>query len=288
MKYSVTGKVVLITGPARGIGEEAARQLAARGARLSLVGREPERLADLAAELGAEHLWFECDVTDQATLESAAAETGRRLGGIDVVIANAGIASHGTVAVTPVEAQARTIEVNLLGVLRTVHATLPYVTRSRGQYQLVSSAAAFAAMPGMAAYAASKAGVEQFGNALRLELAHQGVSVGVVHPAWIDTDLVRDAQAELASFRETLRTLPRPFGAVTSVRDCAAAMVRGIEGRRRRVFVPGALAVFAALRQVMASRAAEWMLEGQLRRRVPQMEAEAQRLERPFGRTSMD
>ena len=119
---------MLITGPARGIGEETARALAARGARLSLVGLEPERLAALAAELGDGHVWFECDVTEQAALERAAEGTVEALGGIDVVIANAGIASNRTVAVGPVDALVRTIEVNLVGVVRTVCATLPHVT----------------------------------------------------------------------------------------------------------------------------------------------------------------
>src|SRR5689334_2972899 len=120
MAYPVAGKVVLVTGAARGIGAETARRLAARGARLSLVGMEPERLAALAAELGEGHAWFECDVTDQAALEAAVAGTVAKLGGIDVVVANAGIGCNGTVAVAPVEALVRTLEVNLIGVVRTV------------------------------------------------------------------------------------------------------------------------------------------------------------------------
>ncbi|HEX2091312.1 MAG TPA: SDR family NAD(P)-dependent oxidoreductase [Longimicrobiaceae bacterium] len=133
MASSLAGKVVLITGPARGIGAETARMLAAREARLSLVGREPERLAALAAELGGGHPWFECDVTDQAALDRAVAGTVEALGGIDVVVANAGIASNGTVAVGPVEALVRTIEVNLIGVVRTVSATLPHVCAQHEQ-----------------------------------------------------------------------------------------------------------------------------------------------------------
>jgi NAD(P)-dependent dehydrogenase (short-subunit alcohol dehydrogenase family) len=166
-------------------------------------------------------------VTDQAALDRAVAGTVEALGGIDVVVANAGIASNGTVAVTPVDALARTIEVNLIGVVRTVSATLPHVTERKGYYLLVSSAAALAALPGLSAYAASKAGVEFFGNALRLEVAHKGVDVGVAHPAWIDTDLVRDTKVDLPSFNSMLRTLPGPFGSFTSVRG-----VRG--GVRRR------------------------------------------------------
>jgi len=208
MTWSLAERTVFITGAARGIGAELARQVAARGARVALAGLEPERLAALAIELGADHAWFECDVTNQFALEAAVAGTVRRFGGIDVVVANAGIASNGTVAVAPADALARVIDVNLTGVIRTVSATLPHVTSRGGYVLLISSAAAFAALPGLSAYAASKAGVEQFGNALRLEVAHDGVDVGTAHPSWIDTDMVRDAKDDFASFNETLGALP--------------------------------------------------------------------------------
>jgi short-subunit dehydrogenase len=287
MPYAVSGKVVLITGPARGIGAEAARILASRGARLSLVGLEPERLAALAAELGEGHAWFECDVTDQNALEHAVGATVEALGGIDVVIANAGIANHGTVAVAPVETLARTIEVNLTGVVRTVHATLPHVSARKGYYLLVSSAAAIAALPGMAAYAAAKSGVEQFGNVLRLELAHKGVAVGVAHPAWIDTDLVRDVRRDLRSFEEILGHLPGPFGKVTSVGECAAALARGVERRSRKVYVPRTLAAAAALRQLFTSSLSDYLMRRHTTRLVPEAEREVLALGRSFGVNSM-
>jgi NAD(P)-dependent dehydrogenase (short-subunit alcohol dehydrogenase family) len=283
MPDTLSGKVVLITGPARGIGAETARLLGSRGARLSLVGLEPERLSALASELGASHVWFECDVTEQAALERAVGATVEALGGIDVVIANAGIASNGTVAVAPVETLARTIEVNLTGVVRTVSATLPHVSARKGYYLLVSSAAAIAALPGMSAYAASKSGVEQFGNVLRLELAHKGVRVGVVHPSWIDTDMVRDAQSDLAGFREMLGKLPGPFGRVTPLRDCAAAFVEAVERRRRKVYIPRTLAAAAAVRQFFMSSFADFLMGRQTRKSLPQVEQEVRALGRSFG-----
>ena len=288
MRYDVSGKVVLITGPARGIGRETARRLAARGARLSLVGLEPEQLAALAAELGEGHAWFECDVTDQAATESAVAGTIEALGRIDVVVANAGIASHCTVAVGPVDALVRTIEVNLIGVVRTVSCTLPHVERARGYYLLISSAAALAPMPVMSAYAAAKSGVEQFGNVLRLELAHKGVAVGVAHPSWIDTDLVRDARDDMKSFNEMLATLPWPFGSVTAVEDCAAALVRAVERRKRKVYVPGTLAPLSALRYLLASPLSEFLMRRNARKLLPQAEREAQELQRSFGSHSVE
>lgn len=286
--HSLRGTVVLITGPARGIGEATARTLAARGATLSLVGLEPERLAALATALGPAHSWIECDVTDQAALERAVSQTIARHGGIDVVVANAGIATNGMVAVTTADALARTIEVNLIGVVRTVRTTLDAVTARRGYFLLVSSAAAFVPAPGIAAYGAAKAGVEMFGNALRLELRHKGVRVGTAHPSWIDTDMVRDLQKDLNSFREMIASLPGPFGTITPVQRCADALVDGIVSRRRKIYVPASLAPFAALRQLLANQLADLLIARRARRMVPLAEAEVVKLGRSFGEHSVE
>lgn len=288
MADPLAGRVVLVTGAARGIGAETARRLARRGARLALVGREPERLAALADGLGAGHVWQEADVTDQGALEGAVAAVVAALGGLDVVVANAGIASHATVAVGPVEALVRVLDVNLGGVVRTVAATLPHVTARRGYYLLIASAAAFTALPGLSTYAASKAGVEHFARVLRLELAHRGVSVGVAYPSWVDTDLVRDPRRELASFEATLRALPGPFGRVTSLEACADAFVAGIAERRRAVYVPGSLRRYALLRQLLTSPLVEWVAMRQARRRLPAAERELQALGQAFGAHSAE
>lgn len=288
MTETVRGKVVLITGPARGIGEALARLLAARGARLSLVGLEPERLQALAGELGAPHRWSACDVTDQVALGRAVTDTVSALGGIDVVVANAGIASFGTVSVTPIAALARVIDVNLVGVLRTITATLPHVTARRGYYLIVSSAAALVAAPGLAAYAAAKGGVEQLGNALRLELAGKGVGVGVAHPSWIGTDMVRDVRDDLRSFDEFVRRLPGPLGRVTTVQACADALAGAIERRRRKVFVPRSLGLVAAFRSLLTSALADRVLLREVGHLVPRMETEAAALGRSFGTHSVE
>jgi hypothetical protein len=285
MTDQLSGRVVLITGAARGIGAATARAAAARGARLALLGLEPDLLAALAAELGPGHAWFPCDVTDQAAVDRAVAGTVEALGGIDVVVANAGIANNGTVAVNPPDALARTIEVNLIGVVRTVSATLPHVTDRRGYLMLVSSAAAFSVLPGLAAYCASKAGVEQFGNALRLEVAHKGVAVGTAHMLWIDTDMVRDVKEDLPTFADTLRRLG-PLGRQTSVEECAAAFVLGITRRSRKVYVPRSLAVVQALRPVLLSPLADLVLRRGSARSVPELEEQVRRLGRSFGRHS--
>jgi NAD(P)-dependent dehydrogenase (short-subunit alcohol dehydrogenase family) len=285
MKYDLRGKTVLITGAARGIGAQTARLAAGRGARVACVGLEPQLLKEVADEVGG--LWYECDVTDQAGLDAAAAAALDRFGRIDVVVANAGIANLGTVALGPIDALVRTVEVNLLGVMRTVSATLSHVAAVKGHFLLVSSAAAFTAMPGMAAYCASKAGVEQFGNVLRLEQRHVGVTVGTAHPIWIDTDLVRDISEDLASFRSALKKLPWPLSQMISVDECAKGIVKGIEARRRKVYIPRNLGIVQALRPVVLSGFADAVTaRGGGTRMVAEMEDEVRRLGRSFGRHS--
>ena len=286
MASSLSGKVVLITGAARGIGAELARMAAQRGARLSLVGLEPERLAALAAELGEGHVWFGADVTDQASLDAAVAGTVERLGGLDVVVANAGIASNGTVAANPADALVRTVDVNLNGVIRTVSATLPPVTERRGYFLIVSSAAALASCPGLAAYSASKIGVEHFAGALRIELASKGVAVGVAHPAWIDTDLVRDQRSEVSAFNDMLARMPWPFNTVLPVETCARALLTGIERRSRKIYVPDALAVMEAIRPFFMGELWEKRSAKDMGHLLQRLEADVIALGRAFGRQS--
>jgi len=283
MTSPLAGKALLITGAARGIGEHVARLAAARGARLALVGLEVERLRTVASDVDG--FWAEADVTDQAAMDAAVAGAVEALGGLDAVVANAGVANLGTVAISPVEAVLRTVDVNLGGVIRTVSATLPHVLAARGYYLLVSSAAAFTALPGMAAYCAAKAGVEQFGNVLRMETAHRGVRVGVAHPSWVDTDLVRGFQADLPSFRVAQRKLPPPFGTTTTVHACAEALVRALERRKRRIYVPRSVALAQALRTAILSPLGDRVIAAGSRNgaRIDEMEAEVLRLGRFFG-----
>lgn len=284
----LAGRSVLITGAARGIGAELARKAAARGAHVALVGLEPELLAEVADELGPGHLWVEADVTDPDALAIAVRRTVETFGGLDVVVANAGLAPLTTVATSSARALARTIEVNLTGAVLTAHAALPEIVKRQGHVLLISSAAAFTVLPGMSAYCASKAGLERFGDVLRLEVAHKGVTVASAHPTWIDTDLVRDTEAALPSFARTRSKLPGPLGAFTSVAACAEALVENLETRRRRVFVPGSVGIVSALRQVVTGVVAEKVMLPVVRSRVPQLERDIAALQgREFGANSV-
>ncbi|SES27794.1 short-chain dehydrogenase/reductase [Actinokineospora terrae] len=235
---SVAGKVILITGAARGFGAGLARRFAAAGAEVALVGLEPEELAEVAADCGPNAAVFEADVTDWAALEAAVKGTVERFGGIDIVIANAGIAAAGFVRSIDPAAFERTIEVDLLGVWRTVRVTLPHVIERKGYVLVVSSMAAIAHAPAMAAYAAAKAGVEAFTNSLRAEVRHLGVKVGVAHPSWIATDLVNGAD-EHPVFGPLRAAMPGPIGKTYPVSVALDALAAGVLRRDRTVHVPG-------------------------------------------------
>jgi len=237
MDWRTRGKTVLITGAARGLGAETARRVAARGANVALVGLEPDELQRVAAQCGKNAACFECDVTDKEALERAVRGAVERYGGIDVVMANAGIAPGGMVRSTDPAAFERTIEINLLGVWRTVRATLPHVIERQGYVLVIASLAAAVHGPGMAAYSASKAGAEAFADSLRVEVKHLGVDVGVGYFSFIDTDMVRgaDAHPALGRFREEAGW---PFNKTYPLSQAGRAVANGIEKRSRWVVVP--------------------------------------------------
>jgi len=279
---SLDGKVVFITGAARGIGAAVAAEAHRRGAKIALSGLEPELLAEVAAKLGPDTPHFECDVTDMDSVQAAVDGTVEALGGIDIVLANAGIGTYGTVEKGSPEAFMRTIDINLNGVYRTVHATLPHILGTRGYISVVASMASFAPTAGMSSYNASKAGVEIFVRALRQEVGFRGVDAGTVHPSWIDTDLVRDAEADMPVFRENRSRLPWPLKATTSVEACAQAIVDGFEKRSARVYVPRAAAIIYWLRSLIMGTPGEKLASAEAATMVPRMERELAAL----GRTS--
>jgi short-subunit dehydrogenase len=153
----------------------------------------------------------------------------------------------------------RTIEVNLLGVFRTVKATLPFVTERKGYFLLISSASALVHTPLMAAYTASKAGVEAFGDALRVEVAHTGTKVGVAYFSFIDTDMVRRG-FDRPSAKEGQERLGGPFSKWAPVSDVGDAIVDGVQRRARHVMVPKSLRPLLYLRAVIQPLT-EWQVK---------------------------
>lgn len=281
---SVNGKVALITGGANGVGAEVARRLHAKGAKLVLTDIDEALLKEVAAALGEDRvLTVVADVRELAAMEAAAAKGVERFGGIDIVMANAGIATYGTVLKVDPEAFKTLIDVNVVGVFNTVRAALPSVIERRGYVLIVSSLAAFAAAPGMAPYDTAKAGVEHFANSLRLELAYQGVDVGSAHMSWIDTPLVRDSKADMSAFREMLDSLPGPLGKTTSVEKCGEAFVAGIEARKTRIYCPGWVGLVRWLKPLLSTRFGEALTGKTAPELMPKMDAEVAALGRSMS-----
>ena len=249
-KRRISGKVVLITGAARGIGAGVARKLAAEGARLALVGLEAEQLRAVAAECGPEAIAVEADVTDWDQLRKAVTEVIARFGRIDVVMANAGIAAAGFVRSIDPAAFEKVIEVDLLGVWRTVRVCLPHLIESRGYCLIVSSMAAVVHIPGNAPYNMAKAGAEAFGNTLRAEVRHLGVRVGVAHPTWIATDMVAGADQHPV-FGPLRGSMPGPLGKTYPLSTAVDAFAAGIARRARTIHIPSQLLVAKLLRAVL-------------------------------------
>ncbi|MBF6413122.1 SDR family NAD(P)-dependent oxidoreductase [Nocardia cyriacigeorgica] len=185
---SVAGRRVLITGAARGIGAALARQLSAHGAKVGLLGLEPELLAEVARECG-EVPWRYCDVSDREQVDAAVEAVVGELGGLDAIVANAGVAKQLPLIGGDPEVMERTLAVNVLGVYYTVRAAGPHISHPEGYALVVSSLAAAVHLPLLGAYSASKAGVEALGDTLRHELRHTGAKVGVGYFAELDTDM---------------------------------------------------------------------------------------------------
>ena len=237
-RLDLTGRAVAVTGGARGIGLEVARAARARGARVALLDVDGAGAEREAAALGGGAVGLRADVTRLPELEAAMAEAADRLGGIDVVVANAGIGAWTTsVERGDREHQRRVLDVNLHGVWHTAWAGARLVAERRGHFVVVSSIAAFVLTPGWAAYAASKAAVEQLGRSMRAELAPAGATVGVAHFGVVDTELVRTFERDEAVARMEALYGRLPTRRV-SAQAAGEALVRGIERRAPRTVYP--------------------------------------------------
>jgi NAD(P)-dependent dehydrogenase (short-subunit alcohol dehydrogenase family) len=231
---SLEGRRVIITGAARGIGSALAKRLHSRGARVAVAGLEPELLEDVSRSCGNAH-WALCDVGDRNQVEAAVASAAERFGGLDVVVANAGIAGQMPMLGGNPEVMEKTIRVNVLGVYNTLRAAGPYLSHENGYALVMSSLAAAVHLPMMGAYSASKAAVEALANTLRIEARSSGAKVGVAYFAELDTDMTRRgfgtaAASEFPAVKVFVRVKPLEHG--------IEALERGIARRSRRIVVP--------------------------------------------------
>ena len=252
-RYDLNHKVALVTGAARGIGFETAKAIVARGGSVVVVDLDSEAAEAAAAQLHDNRaIGIAADVTDRGAMRQAVAATVERFGGVDVVVANAGIASKAaTFRAMATEVFERVIDVNLIGVVRTVEAALPEIVRRQGHAVVVASIYAFQNGIGASPYAMSKAAVEQFGRALRAELVQHGASASVAYFGFIDTEMVHRgidqdplADSLFATFPKLLHKRLHPSAA-------GEAIAVGIERRAPRIIRPRRWAVLSTLRGIV-------------------------------------
>lgn len=251
-RVSLDGKRVLITGGARGIGLAAARAAVDRGARVALLDRDEAAVKAAARELGSAAMGLTADVTDADGLVTAVDTAAAKLGGLDLVIANAGVAPKmTTVAGTSHAEFARVIGINLTGVWYTVHAALPHLAASGGRLVLVASVYSFINGAFSGPYAVSKAGVEALARTLRVELAADGIAVTAAHFGFVDTDLVHGS-LDGDPLAERLEAM-WPNALTRRLQPDAAArlLLQAVEGGKARIVAPGVWRPLDRLRGVL-------------------------------------
>lgn len=225
----------IVTGASRGIGLATARALAARGARLGLLARDRDRLEALAGGLPAspagEHLALAADVARRREVERAIERFEKRAGGLDLLVANAGVAHYGPFLEVDLDRAEEMVRVNVLGVLHTVRAGLaPMVEHRGGHVVVISSGAGLRAFPGAAVYGGTKAFDRGFAEALRHELAGTGVGLTTVFPGEIETGLHAHERDSLPAWRKNEDELPPE--------RLAEQIVAAIASDARQVHVP--------------------------------------------------
>jgi len=255
-RYDLNGKVALVTGAARGIGFETARQLHLRGASVAVLDLDADAAREAAERIGPRALGLSVDVSDEGAMLAATAAVVEKLGGLDIAVANAGIAppTVTTARTMPGEEWKRVLDINLVGAWHTARAALPQISERGGQIVFIGSIYSFSNGLLASPYAVSKAGVEALGRALRTELAPLGASASVVYFGWVDTELVReslDRRDEGRGARVLGEILPGFLLRRISAETAGATIVRALEERAPRAFAPREWRYISALRGLL-------------------------------------
>jgi NADP-dependent 3-hydroxy acid dehydrogenase YdfG len=224
---ALDGKVAIVTGASSGIGEATAEGLAREGAAVALVARRHDRLVELAERIeraGGRALPVDADVSDHGKVEALVTQTVGQLGGLHILVNNAGLMLLGPVDGADIEEWQRMIEVNLLGVLYCTREALPLIRDSGGgDIVNVSSLAGRRADMGSAVYNMTKWGVTGFSEALRQEALHSNIRVTTIEPGYVDTEL--HGQNQSPPVVEALKRLRDRSGKVLEAEDVANAIV---------------------------------------------------------------
>ena len=237
-KSKFKDKAIFITGASSGIGASLAEEFVKLGARVTILGRRKDRLEALARRFdpsGHQVLPVVADVTQPAELEAAVAQTRSAFGKIDVVIANAGFGVVGAFEKLTIDDYRRQFETNIFGVLNTVSATLEDLKKSRGAIGIVGSVAGVIPLPNASAYSMSKAAVNAFAEALRAELKPKCVSVTLLSPGFVSSEIrMVDNRGELHATKD-----PLPSWILVAPDRAAREMIAAIGSRKGERIITG-------------------------------------------------
>ena len=264
---SFENKVVVITGAAGGLGRALARRFGRAGARLALLDLDSPGLGELREEriaAGARCESWVCDVTDAESCRATMAGVADRLGGIDVLVNNAGITHRSPFAETDTAVIRRVMEVNFFGSLYCTKAAFTHLVARRGQIVVLSSVAGFAPLDGRTGYAASKHALHGFFDTLRSELRSSGVGVTMVCPSFIATGI---GAAALAADGQLKKRPQATVGKVATPDEIAGAIVRAT-ARRKRVLLPSLMARTVRVLNAVAPAVYERIMSRSVRREM--------------------
>lgn len=235
---SLRNKTVLITGGSSGIGKATAIRLAQMGAQVALSARNRDALEQVRKEIhtaGGAALVAPADVTNAEQVRTAVEATVAHFGKLDILLASAGLSMRAYFEGSSLEALERVMRVNFFGTLYATHFALPHIKKTKGSLVAVSSLTGKRGIPSYAVYGASKFAIQGLYEALRLELLKDGVHVGVVSPAFVDTPLRANV---LGPNGQPWAVPPPPPFRVWPVEKCVERIIRLIVKRKRQALMP--------------------------------------------------
>lgn len=231
----IDGKRVIVTGASSGIGRDLAMSLTGRGAALTIAARRGDRLEEVSREIAARHAGAEpaavvCDVSNPEDVSRLVGGTVERLGGVDILINNAGVSVYGEARRTALGDFRDVMSVNFFGALHCTMEVLPFMRRQEsGLIVNVATVAALHGVPYLSAYCASKSALVSFSQSLRAELAGTGLGVMIVYPGYTDT--------EIFQVEKKVGGALRPSASYARAADVAEAVVRRIEAGGRDIIL---------------------------------------------------
>lgn len=233
---SFTGKVVLVTGASSGIGKATAIEFARQGATVGLMARRGDELEKVAAEMGGKGIVLPADVTDEAAVNARVEELVSKAGGIDILIAAAGISLRAPFETTTTETIRRVLDVNFMGCVLPTRAVLPHIKARKGSLIAISSLSGRKGTPEYAVYGATKFALQGLYDGLRIEHMRDGVHFGVFCPGFVDTPL---RESVLKGDGKVYETPPKLPFRLWSVDLCVSKILRMVRRRLKSSLLPG-------------------------------------------------